>query len=243
MKDIIRSTFYSINKSGIFIKSLIIFLLISVTSIICGILQLDVVDAEGFAGVIDTLTMFNNLVIIFFSALSIGVELKNKTIFYLIMNGHSRINIFVGKTLSLFPYIFIMVLMQSLIMYLSFLILGIGDIFNSIMPFFILKSVIILVVYYSYAVFSVTFTFVARNVLGGIGFSFILMVFYNIIGFLLSEFSGSISGNFIGMFVFKNIYLDNLHLGYLLIVFFAYIIISIVYSLIGYYIFNKFDLT
>ena len=251
MKSIICSSFFVIKKSKYFVKTCIIFVLITVASIASGIMQMMQMNDTGIdnlLGNIDTCTMFNMITIIAFVSLYIGNEFKNKTNFHLIMNGHSRFHVYFGKLCAITPYVLILGIIQNLIIFLLLNIMIGGDYIQREIPYFVLQSVACTIVYYSYAVLSLSLVFVFENTLGGIGGSLMVITFYNLFFMLLDYlstvviFGHKISEYFI-TFVFRYLISDSSNIGYVISLTVLYLLISVLYVRIGYFRFKKDDLT
>lgn len=248
MKGIICSSFFAIKKSNYFVKTCIIFILITLASIASGIMQMNDTSIENLLGSIDTCSMFNTITIVSFVSLYVGSEFKNKTNYYLIMNGNSRFNVYLGKLCAITPYVLILGIIQCLIIFLLLKLMLGGEFIQNEIPNFILKSVSSIAVYYSYAVLSLSLSFIFKSTLGGIGGSIIIMVLYNVIFLLLDYLStlfvfGHKLSEYFGMFVFRYIISDTANIGYIAMIAMLYLFIAALYALIGYSCFKKEDLT
>lgn len=247
MKSVCKQLFRRIKYTKAFIKTLIVFLLVSVTTIISGVVQMSEYTLEEFLGSFDTCTMFSTIIIISFVSLTLGSEFKNKTIYYTIMNGHSRKVVFLGKLVGFLPYIILLSLVQSVILYSVFALMTNNEFFGLYIHHLTLSSFAFLIVYISYAILSLSFSFMTRSAIGGIGGSLITMIVFDIIYILLnlSElnlFSIELS-HFFGMFLFRFLLENNTNINFQLVVILIYALLSVVYLLIGYNIFKKDDLT
>lgn len=246
LKNICIQLFQHIKYTKAFIKTLLVFLVISLSTLISGVAQMNEYKLDEFLGSVDTCTVFNTIIIITFISVTLGSEFKNKTIYYSIMNGHTRKEVFWGKLIGFFPYIILLSLLQCVIMY-SVLAFMTNDIFfDQYINNVILNSIAVTVVYISYSVLSLTFSFISRSAIGGIGGSIIVIIVFNVIFFLLNLtganfFSYELS-NFFGMFIFRYLLKNNADIVFQIIAILVYIILSGTYLCIGYNRFKKDDL-
>lgn len=183
MKNICKHLFQRIKYTRAFIKTLIIFIVISLATLISGAAQMNEYKLEEFLGAVDTCTMFSTIIIISFVSLTLGAEFKNKTIYYTIMNGNSRKEVFGGKLIGFLPYIIILSLVQSVILYSVFAFMTNDTFIDQYIEHVILNSFAVTVAYISYSALSLTFSFISRSAIGGIGGSLIIMIAFNVIFF------------------------------------------------------------
>ena len=102
MKDIISSELYSIRKSGTTIRIYILFILFMIMVTVINVVNSDAAfqSAEGCILNNPTLpTTFSIFIIGFIVAAFCGEDFKDKTGNYEIMSGHSRMEIFLGRSI------------------------------------------------------------------------------------------------------------------------------------------------
>lgn len=247
MTNVCMNFFYYIKKTRIFIKSATVFILITTASLVSGIMQMSKYTLEEFLGSLDTCTMFSTLTIIVFVALSLGNGFKNKTSYYLVMNGYSRSEIFFGKLIAVLPYILILGIVQCIIMYVLLASMTGSEFVSENIHHYLLNSVAFIIIYISYAILSLSFSFMTRSTIGGIGGSVIVIIAYNVIYFLFGNLTNfkifSYKFNdIIGMFTFRNLLVHSADISFQISVLILYILLSAVYVLIGYNKFRKDDL-
>ncbi len=246
MKNICIQLFQRMKYTKAFIKTLIVFLLISITTIFSGVAQMNEYTLNEFLGSFDTCTMFSTIIIIVFVSFTLGTEFKNKTIYYTIMNGYSRKEVFLGKFIGFLPYIIVLSIMQCVILYSVFAFMTPDAFFAQYVNHVILNSLAFTITYISYSILSLSFCFITRSAIGGIGGSFIIMIAFNILFFLLNLtgtklFSFELSHLF-GMFLFRFLLENTTDNVFQIFAIFVYTFLSVCYLLIGDMIFKKEDL-
>lgn len=246
MNNICKHLFQRIKYTRAFIKTLVIFVVVSLATLISGVVQMNEYKLEEFLGSIDTCTMFCTIIIIAFVSLTLGAEFKNKTIYYTIMNGYSRKEVFFGKLIGFLPYIIILSLFQNVILYSVFAFMTNDMFFDQYINHILLNTFAFTVIYISYSILSLTFCFISRSAIGGIGVSLIIMIAFNVIFFLLSLtgaklFSFELSHLF-GMFIFRYLLENNADVVFQFITILVYAMLSSAYLCIGYNRFKKDDL-
>ena len=247
MNNICIQLFQRIKYTRAFVKTLLVFLVISLATLISGVAQMNEYTLEEFLGAVDTCTMFSTIILISFISITMGSEFKNKTIYYTIMNGHTRKEVYFGKVIGFLPYIILLSLIQNVIMYSIFAFMINNIFFDQYINNVILSSVAYTVTYISYSVLSLTFSFISRNTIGGIGGSLLIIVAFNIIFYLINLsgvklFSFELS-NLFGMFIFRFLLENNTNVVFQFIAILVYTMLSGIYLCIGYNIFKKEDLT
>lgn len=246
MKNICKQLFLKIRYTEAYIKALTVFLLISLTTIISGAASIKGNTLDEFLGSFDTCTIFGTIIIISFISLTLGSEFNNKTIYYLVMNGNSRKEVFIGKFIGYLPYTVFLGVLQSLILYGTLAFMTSADFWNQNINHVFLNSLAFTTIYVSYFALSLSFCFLTGSTVGGIGGSLITMVVFNVIYLLLDLFGISLysfdisqlSGMFLFRFLLQN-HTDNL---FQFAVIFVYTLLSVFYLLTGYHVFKKKDL-
>lgn len=247
MTNVCKNFFYYIKKTRIFIKAAIVFFLITIASLVSGIMQMSEYTLEEFLGSLDTCTMFSTITIIVLVAISLGNEFKHKTSYYLVMNGHSRSELFFGKLIAVLPYILLLGIIQCIIMYALLVSMTGSEFVSENIHHYLLNSLDFIIIYISYAILSLSFSFMTRSTIGGIGGSIIVIIVYNVIyllfGYLtnFNMFSYKFNEMF-GMFTFRYLLVHNNDISFQLSILALYILLSAVYMLIGYNKFRKDDL-
>lgn len=246
MKNICIQLFKRIKYTKAFLKTLIVFLLISVTTILSGVAQMNEYTLDEFLGSFDTCTMFSTIIIIAFVSLTSGAEFKNKTIYYAIMNGHSRKEVFLGKFIGFLPYVISLSVVQCVILYSMFAFITPDTFSDTYVNNVILNSLAFTITYISYSILSLSFCFITRSAIGGIGGSLIIMIAFNIAFFLLNLtgiklFSFELSHLF-GMFLFRFLLKNTTDSIFQISSVFVYTFLSVCYLLTGYIVFRKEDL-
>lgn len=246
MKSICKQLFLRIKYTKAYIKALIVFLLISFASIISGVVSIDDNTLDDFLGSFDSCTTFSTIVIVSFVSLTLGAEFKSKTVYYLIMNGHSRIEVFMGKFIGYLPYTVLLGILQSLILYGSFAFMTPADFWSQNVSNIFINALAFTVIYISYSTLSLSFCFLTGSTIGGVGGSLVTMIAFNAIYFLLNLsqihiLSFDVSQLF-GMFSFRFLLQNHTDISFQLAVIFAYVVLSSVYLLTGYCIFKQKDL-
>lgn len=243
MINVFKATCYRIRKSRILVYAILCSAMFGIVIPLMAFSETEFV-MESVCGVIDKTFFFIPLIILVFIEVCNCGDFGNKTIYYEIMHGHKRSEIYAGRTLSflLFTEIIFHIQLGLTFGVLSFL--PNYTLLIDTFPQIILKLFCLQLFYISFVMFFVACSFICRNMIASLSISW-----FGIIAVMLTQFfdkyiridENNIS-NYIGFSVPEYLILErfsNTHFA--LCSLFSFALIAVFYC-IGYAVFSKTDM-
>lgn len=99
MNSIMKATWYRIRKGKEFKYSLLVVIGFAITTIISAVPQMGTDYNSIIYGVVNNSAFFSIVILLAFNCIVIGSDFRDKTLFYEVMSGHSRGEVFIGRLL------------------------------------------------------------------------------------------------------------------------------------------------
>jgi len=243
MINVFKATCYRIRKTRVFLYVILFSALLGVVIPLSAFSETEFV-MESVCGVIDKTFFFIPLIILVFIEVCNCGDFGNKTIYYEIMHGHKRSEIYAGRMLSFLLFTEIIFHIQ---LGLTFGILSFLPNYTLLIvtfPQIILKFFCLQLFYISFVMFFVACSFICRNIIVGLS-----LCWFGIIAIMLAPFfdkyikidSKGIS-NYMGIYVPKYLILERFSgTHFALCSVFSFALIALFYC-IGYAVFSKTDM-